>query len=222
MLIGSSVGHFAITAGSVGAFVRLPVRDGALLLSNNHVLANENRGQPGDAILQPGAADGGTRERDTVGVLELFVPLDAEDVNEVDCALAALDAAIDFDPTLLRDHGSLAGTAPPEQAEGVVKLGRTSGLTAGAVTAFEVDNVIVEFDMGRLRFDGQVEIAGGEAAPFSEPGDSGSLIVTREESMAVGLLFAGSDEGGPGGFGVTYANPIADVLELLGAELWTG
>ena len=36
-----------------------------------------------------------------------------------------------------------------------------------------------------------------------------------------GLLFAGSDMGGRNGKGLTYANPIAPVLEALKLELLT-
>ena len=57
--IGCSVGHFKVTAGTLGAVVR-PRGGGPLgVLSNNHVLANENRGKRGQAILQPGRYDGG-------------------------------------------------------------------------------------------------------------------------------------------------------------------
>ena len=59
LCIGCSVGHFNVTAGTLGAFVR-PRGGGPLaILSNNHVLANENRGKKGDDILQPGAIDDG-------------------------------------------------------------------------------------------------------------------------------------------------------------------
>ena len=39
--LGSSVGHFAITAGTIGARVRDPSGN-VYILSNNHVLANSN------------------------------------------------------------------------------------------------------------------------------------------------------------------------------------
>jgi hypothetical protein len=42
LIAGASVGHVAITAGTLGAFVK--TADGELaILSNNHVLADENR-----------------------------------------------------------------------------------------------------------------------------------------------------------------------------------
>jgi hypothetical protein len=44
----------------------------------------------------------------------------------------------------------------------VAKLGRTTGLTRGRVTAFEVDYVVVQCGMGLLRFDGQFEVEGVE------------------------------------------------------------
>jgi len=42
------------------------------MLSNNHVLANSNAAKKGDAILQPGSADGGSK---TVARLECFIPI---------------------------------------------------------------------------------------------------------------------------------------------------
>ena len=57
--IGASIGHFKITAGTLGAFVRSRDDGSVLILSNNHVLANENKAKKGDHILQPGDFDGG-------------------------------------------------------------------------------------------------------------------------------------------------------------------
>lgn len=217
---GISIGHHAITAGTLGALVRLAGHDRPRLLSNNHVLADENRGAEGDEIVQPGVLDGGTLPIDRVGVLERFVALDGSTVNIVDAAIASLDSEITFDPTL-EGIGHVQGTVAAEDVANVTKLGRTTGLTHGSVSAIEVDNVVVEFSTGSLRFDGQIEISGTAAGPLSLGGDSGSLIVTAEDPRAVGLLFAGSDQGGPEGYGVTYANPIASVFDQLAiSSLW--
>ena len=54
VLIGSSVGQFKITAGTLGCFVQARAGGGVCILSNNHVLADENRARKGDAIVQPG------------------------------------------------------------------------------------------------------------------------------------------------------------------------
>lgn len=110
--------------------------------------------------------------------------------------------------------GALKGlrTTPVEEGEIVFKVGRTTGLTQGRVSAFEVDDVWVGYDMGEIGFDQQIEIEPLEDAPFSLGGDSGSLIVD-DDLRAVGLLFAGND------VDVTYANPIQTVLQTLGAQL---
>lgn len=218
--IGGSVGHYAITAGSIGLFLRRPGAPGELLLlSNNHVLANEGRARVGDEILQPGPADGGRRGADAVGVLDAFVALSRTAPNLVDAAVAALDPEVEADLRTLDGLGELTGIGEAADAGAVAKVGRTTGLTFGGVSAFEVDNVVVAYEAGSLRFDDQVEISGGADGAFSQGGDSGSAIVTRDGLEAVGLLFAGSDQGGSGGFGVTYANPLGTVLARLGAEL---
>lgn len=218
--IGASIGHFQITAGTLGAFVHS--RDGGLplILSNNHVLANENKGKKGDPILQPGAYDGGQNPEDTVGELLRFIRLKKAGVNLVDAAVATIDSAIEIDPRTITGLGKLAGVGDPVLVDDapVGKVGRTTGKTSGRVSAFEVDNVMVQFGIGVLKFDGQVEIEGADGGPFSQGGDSGSLIVDADR-RAVALLFAGSDLGGSDGQGLTFANPIHAVLDALKVDL---
>ncbi len=217
--IGSSVGHVAITAGTTGAFVRLADDPRPRLLSNNHVLADENRGIIGDAIVQPGRLDGGT-DTDKIGSLERFEKLDGSQVNRVDAALALLADGIEA-VTEIEGVGIPSETVAAENIHSVAKIGRTTGLTYGTITAIEVDNVVVDFSTGRLRFDGQLEIAGTDVQSFSTGGDSGSLIVDASDARAVGLLFAGSDRGGLHDTGVTYANPLSEVFDRLGiSALW--
>jgi hypothetical protein len=80
------------------------------------------------------------------------------------------------------------------------------------VSAFEMDDLEVRFDMGRLAFYGQIEIEPAERQVFSLGGDSGALVVD-DQVRAVGLLFAGNNGD------TSYANPIATVLEALNCRL---
>lgn len=73
---GVSIGHYQVTAGTFGTVVRDVGTGDRLILSNNHVLANSNEASPGDAILQPGTADGGQVETDTIAELERFCPIE--------------------------------------------------------------------------------------------------------------------------------------------------
>jgi hypothetical protein len=205
--IGLSVGHRAITAGTLGGFLRRAAddagADATYLLSNNHVFADENRAQVGDPILQPGTYDGGALTDDQVASLTSFVPLETHGINTVDCAMARVDNGIGLEATCLGDDGVLAGTTDLLESgdDRVTKTGRTTGLTAGRITALELDNVVVGYETGNLRFDDQVEIESAGDVPFSEGGDSGSLIVTEFGHLAAALLFAGSDQGGRGDLG---------------------
>jgi len=70
---GVSIGHYLITAGTLGCTV---IKDNKkYILSNNHVLANSNDADIGDEILQPGPTDGGSRPGDIIGKLSDFVPI---------------------------------------------------------------------------------------------------------------------------------------------------
>lgn len=216
--IGTSVGHFRITAGTLGCFVRMKDGSGGpMILSNNHVLADEGRGKTGDAILQPGDIDGGKDPQDRIATLTKFVKFTKNKDNLVDCAVAQVANGVKFNASAIRGSGKLKGPAPI--GVNVRKLGRTTGLKHGRVTAIELDNVRVGFDIGTLRFDDQIEIEGVAAnQPFSRGGDSGSVIFD-DAGHAVALLFAGGDTGGANGLGLTYANPIQSVLDALSVEL---
>jgi hypothetical protein len=218
--IGRSVGHVKVTAGTLGCFVR-PQGGGPLaILSNNHVLANENRAKSDDEIVQPGTLDGGKAPNGVIAKLSKFTRLRRTGANFLDAATATLVEGIEADLSKLTGLGKLKGPGGGFLDAGtrVAKVGRTTGLTRGRVTAFEIDNVYVEYDLGVLRFDNQIEIEGEADGPFSQGGDSGSLIVDGERRGAA-LLFAGTDQGGANGQGLTYANPLADVLAALKIEM---
>jgi hypothetical protein len=222
LLMGVSIGHFRITAGTLGCFVRTRSGREVRILSNNHVLVDENHGKAGDAILQPGRFDKGKNPRDAVGRLARFVRLKGKGANFVDAATATIRHGVEYDAYTLRGLGTLKGLGPDflDAGSPVAKVGRTTGITHGRVTAFELDNVVVAYDDGNLRFDNQLEIEGTGPGPFSQGGDSGSLIVD-DTGRAVALLFAGGDTGGANGMGLTYASPIRVVLDALKVDLLT-
>ena len=72
---GVSIGHYRITAGTLGAVVRDRDTGERLILSNNHVMANSNDASIGDPILQPGPTDGGTTSSDVIANLLRFCPI---------------------------------------------------------------------------------------------------------------------------------------------------
>ncbi len=89
---GVSVGHYQVTAGTLGAWVSDCATGEPLVLSNNHVLANisngsDGRAEAGDPVLQPGAYDGGNRRSDALAQLERFVPIYLQ-VSEPTCPQA--------------------------------------------------------------------------------------------------------------------------------------
>ncbi|MFN0016701.1 MAG: hypothetical protein ACKVP0_00495 [Pirellulaceae bacterium] len=222
--IGLSCGHFRITAGTLGCFVKLRGDAHKLfILSNNHVLADENKAKAGDAILQPGKFDKGKNPQDLVANYTTTVKLKKTGTNLIDAAIAEVTSGLSSKADLLtiKGLGKLAGlgAAFVDQGTEVAKLGRTTDLTRGKVTAFELDNVVVGYDLGNFRFDNQIEIEGAGTEAFSAGGDSGSLIVVADTREAIALLFAGGDVGGSNGKGLTYANPLHTVLDKLKINL---
>lgn len=215
VVIGCSVAHMTSTAGTLGLIAQHIKTNRTVLVSNSHVFAHSGTARIGDGITQPGRSDGGTAP---MAALLDFVPLKPDGSNLVDAAIAVPDAAIGLQPNDIPGIGSFtvapAGSLLPNQ--NVSKLGRTSGLTRGVVTAVEIDHVVVESEIGNLTFDDQIEIKGVDRA-FSELGDSGSLIVS-DQNQAIGMLFCGN-EFANGGLGVTYANPLPKVMDAFNLKL---
>ncbi|WP_029251844.1 hypothetical protein [Paraoerskovia marina] len=214
---GVSIAHVRVTAGTLGAFVRRVDDPAVYALSNYHVLVGDPTAQVGDVVVQPGPADGGGAPEDRVGELADFAPLAPGTTATVDAAIARLDEA-GVDATY--PVGTITSTAVALGGETVGKSGRTTGVTAGRVTAIELDDIVVGYGpgLGALRFDDQIEVESTGSGPFSRGGDSGSLVY-RSDGVALGLLFAGSETGGENGTGLTYVNPIDTVLQALDVSL---
>jgi hypothetical protein len=215
---GSDIGPRS-DSGTLGCLVI--ANNKLCILSNNHVLAGPNDGQPGDHLFQPGGAFSVPSDpADLIGELEAFVPIDFRPGadNRVDAALAltSWDAAYDLvDPTLA--GGVLMAEDPLEPALGmnVHKVGMRTDHTFGQIIAAHIDNVPVAYDgKGMANFNGQIVIQ-GQGGDFSRPGDSGSVILTAGTNQPVALLMAGAAGG-------TIANPIAAVGQALRIERFVG
>ena len=178
------------------------------VLSNNHVLANQNNASVGDVIIQPGTSDGGHAPQDRIGVLDRFVRIGFPGPNTVDAA-AAWTAFSLVNPRHLTYKMNPAPIAPALGLS-VMKNGRTSQATQGMITGIAVNNVRVGYGSGRVAvFNDQIIVQGIGGRTFSQPGDSGSMIVSTGSCQPVGLLFAGSATH-------TIANVIGNVHSQLG------
>lgn len=215
---GYSCGHGKITAGTIGGFFR--DRDGdPIMLSNNHVVANENDANIGDLIFQPGPADSRANRRfrgwedparfPYIGALKKFVRLNSNS-NTQDSAIVRIN------DTLIRDNlindvypvinRKMSGFKRPEVNMQVQKCGRTTGYTNGRVLALNA-SFSVGYDFGVARFDKCVVLSN-----MSKGGDSGSIIFDVHMN-AVALLFAGSSS-------ITIANDMELVKNHYGLNLW--
>ncbi len=218
---GISIGHFNITAGTLGYFCR-STRDGddpetTYLLSNNHVFADTNRGVEGDELDQPGRLDGGTAA-DKVAELSRFHPIQlGGPANAVDAAIAAVSNEGNF-TTEICSIGAVSGVADPQDDLFVRKHGRTTGYTEGQIDDISFD-VTIQMDHNDpsqwALFTNQIRIARTSSHPaFALPGDSGALVVERDSQQAIGLFFACPPDGSYG-----IASRLSDVLQLLEVEL---
>ena len=122
------------------------------MLSNNHVLANQNDAEIGDPIIQPGSFDGGNAPADTIGLLYDYVPLNfttscnVNTCNRVDAAIAEVTGAYVINATTSDGYGTPRDeTIEPYVGMKVMKYGRTTGLSYGYIDSL---NAIVDVNFG--------------------------------------------------------------------------
>jgi hypothetical protein len=213
---GEVKGCFSGTLGSM-------VQDSAnnqYILSNNHVLANQNLAKPGQPIVQPGLADVQCVRSPTNAVATFSSAVKLRfggPQNSVDAAIAAVTPG-QVTPQILF-IGNIAGSVDDTPVIGmaVEKMGRTTCFTTGVIAQLNA-NLSVNYSETKkpklAKFVNQIVVT-GKKGNFGGPGDSGSLIVTQDSCpRAVALLFAGSADGS-----LTFANPIPAVLSKLGVSM---
>ncbi len=191
---GVSMGHYLISAGTLGVVCYDNTTGEKLILSNNHVLANSStiqniRARKGDLILQPGLADNANIVADKIGNLERWVAIDELLVNDVDCALAKPTNPEDITDEIL-EIGRVTEIDEPQIGDIVRKSGRSTGLTTGAIIDVNATIQVEYSTFGTFAFQNQTII---ETPGFIAPGDSGSLLVRQSDNKAVGLCFAGTE-----------------------------
>jgi hypothetical protein len=206
-----------VEVGSLGMLLKDGER--TLALSNNHVLAGQNRGQIGDRIAQPGGEQ--IEREEVIARLDRFVELRTSPIgahprwgnviwNRVDAAVAAIAPSIGWQRGYLPHHALpvLRGIAAPRLGDVVFKVGRTTGLTRGRIVSVNDRVGPVGYGIGNCWFRYSFTIEELDGQVFSDAGDSGAAVV-RGDGEVLGLIYAGNGVS-------TYACPIADVLAELG------
>lgn len=233
--LGLSVGHSDGGAGTLGAFVSDD--EGRIyILSNNHVLALMGQAKMGDPIYQPGRPDKALlNAKNQIATLANYIIIMKNDRNPADAAVALLDEGIDQDS----NHVPKGLSYPSEGAmikqvasledllellkrnQSVYKIGRTTGHTEGRIGAISLDNITVKTTIGNVVFDNVIEVNWeSNRKPFSRPGDSGSMVFTKEGHWAVGLHFAGGEKKAAGKrIGVSYSCNLLPILQELEVSL---
>lgn len=238
---GASIGHYLITAGTLGCLVKKD--DKIYILSNNHVLANSNEASIDDAILQPGPFDGGRNMEDRIAVLSEFVPIGFEGENgKKKCHMAGSIAGV------LNRLAAMVGsrirfrTYRIQQTENTVdcaiarplnnedvkdeilQVGNISGTEEGTLgmnikksgrTTGLTTGTIEQVDVtARVNYGtDKVALFVDQllAGAMSQGGDSGSAVLNENNNL-VGLLFAGSET-------TTIINRIDNVFTELNVAL---
>ena len=236
---GVSVGHVGITAGTLGCWVTKNGRK--VILSNNHVLANSNAAEIGDAILQPGPYDGGSFPQDHIANLSEFIPIAFQgdpsgcqfanaviSVFNQGCRLINSNTRYKVIKVQAEDNLVDAAIATPinpdDVKDEITNIGPIQGTISGELgMAIKKNGRTTGFTTGQIQqidVTANVQYGTGQVAVFtdqllagamSQGGDSGSAVLDDSDRLT-GLLFAGSDT-------TTIINRIENVFSALGISL---
>lgn len=239
---GVSIGHYQITAGTLGCLVQ---KNGVqYILSNNHVLANSNEASAGDSILQPGPHDGGQRPGDEIAKLSEFIPIrfESDGNGEAPCPLAGavttslnkLASAIGS-KTRLRQYRITAennkvdcAIAEPNNPDNVsndiLEIGSINNIAEG-VLGMDIKKSgrttgLTEGTIEQVDVTARVNFGANKVAVFEDQLLAGSMsqggdsgsAVLDEDNNLIGLLFAGSSS-------TTIINRIQNVFSALNVSL---
>jgi len=234
----NSIDKNGCCTGTLGALVKDAKTGNLFALSANHVLARASSttkaARKNELIVQPGLVDLGCFQdsSDQVAKLSSWVPLNFSGAfNTVDAAIA-LDVNNSLDPTGTIFNVGTIGNAPPQALDlvdgsFVMKMGRASCLTLGQIDATDAMGKVTyvsggnSLSAGTANFDHQILVIGANSGAFTQPGDSGSVVLTAPEAtgsgacpQAIGLLFASNASGT-----IAAVNPINTVLTALKVSL---
>jgi hypothetical protein len=232
---GVSIGHRDITAGTLGCLVK---KNGVVhILSNNHVLANSNKAEIGDPILQPGRADNGSYPADHIADLAEFIPISITGLPSecpigtgiatlLNGAAAAMGSGTRLQAIRQQATDNLvdAAIARPldnqDVSDEILEIGTIQGMGSGELgTAIKKSGRTTGLTTGEIQqvdVTANVQYGPGQIATFSDQllagamsqgGDSGSAVLDNNNRL-VGLLFAGSDT-------TTIINRIENVFSAL-------
>jgi hypothetical protein len=237
---GVSIGHYKITAGTLGSAVRDARTGTRLLLSNNHVFANSNDAEVGDPILQPGPYDGGSVVDDTLASLYRFVSINfgtsggicpwaeryARFGNFVSKSVGSLHrvtvSRVDQQATNYVDAAVALPNDQIDIEDRIIGVGVASG-TAQANLGMEVTKSgrTTETTHGTINLINatiSVQYGAGQIAVFEDQIVSGYMSQGGDSGSLVVTRFGGSKAVGllfAGSDQATIYNPIQRVLDAL-------
>lgn len=193
------------------------------ILSNNHVMAKNNKAPIGTIITQPfnDSLNNRVAISDAVATLETFVPIKFNifSANTVDAAIARV-----LDKSLISKNvigiGEITGIAEPKLDMHVKRSGAKTGVSRGSITSL---NATVFLKKGSneprdLLFKKQIL-----AQMISGGGNSGGPVLTNDDRKLVGMHMGGRVPIEGSNFTqISIINDINLVLKKLKVELYLG
>jgi hypothetical protein len=195
--------------GILGGFFRMGNANAVYGISNNHVIADNNNCQVGDEIFD--------LSRTVIGTLSHWVNLNPPSggINLVDIALLRYTAPsppawLLADPRLDKPTRFL----PPIQ-NGHVYMMRADGIprTGFISVPYTIQTMDLILDGDHFLFTHLIEITPFDGRVFSEPGDSGSVLLSSRDHMAVGVV-VGTAKGGVKSYAIPFVDGILKYFPL--------
>lgn len=195
---GISMGAIDVTAGTSSGIVWKKDTGEPYILTNEHVVSDTQNVDPnhppkGYPIVQPGMLDGARFPADLVGNLGELGGMKKAALKNIPCNIdgALVEVERDFLNDVFWGIGKVDSLqhAEVEPGDGIVKSGRTTGVTMNTVMAVDVSANIAGIAWNSpVTMEGLIQTR----TAFVEGGDSGSRVWKRSTMEPIGIVFAGS------------------------------
>lgn len=196
-----SYNNNGLDSGTGGAFFKMKNSHSIYLLSNRHVMVNNNV-ELGTKITHPSRADA-RNQYDQEEIIGNVIWTSKKKSSITDAAIAKIysdDFPVAIGKYTLSKHFLLNDIGIPKIGQNVKKCGRTTGETYGKIRSINCTINITQ-NIEQPQFYRKQILT----TYMTEPGDSGSVLINNSGEV-VGLLFAGDE------FKSSFANNINNIF----------
>ncbi|PWH83050.1 hypothetical protein DIS18_00400 [Algibacter marinivivus] len=196
-----------IYSGTAGAFFKLSDSQNIYMISNRHVIVDNDYGLE-TKIIHPSKTD--AEKKEDISLIGKVFWTSKEKDDLLDAAIAIIydeKTTVDIGKYSISNQLNFNSIAAPKIGQNIKKIGKTSGVTFGEIKSINCTVNITENIKKPKIYRKQIL-----TTCISKPGDSGSVLLNNNNEV-VGLLFGGNK------LTASFSNNIMNIFNPIHPEI---